>query len=195
MTVQKSDNEPNSSVLLFRSHTALLLATSLPFLQPALRHPVELITKVLELSATMKLYQEFHSHSSSLLSGLLGEGTHNKTESGFFGLINKFISDPEGLLSGLSCVCTGSEKETINLLLNLLHAKNFYENYGDLLKTFMSSDDSLCKPETPPADTTPADNFSMPNLASVMADGDLTSMLSKEQTDTLNLLKSLLEQE
>ncbi len=198
MTVQKSDNEPNTSVLPFRSHTALLLATALPFLQPALRHPVELITKVLELSETMKLYQEFHSPSSSLLSGQFWEGAHNKAESGLFGLINRFISDPEGLLSGLSCVCTGNEKETINLLLNLLHAKNFYENYGDLLKTFMSPDDSPGKPETPappPAGTTSADNFSMPDIASMMAGGDLTSMLNKEQNDTLNLLKNLLESE
>lgn len=196
--VPKSDNEPHSSSLPFRSHTALLLATALPFLQPALRHPVELITKVLELSETMKLYREFHPQGSTLLSGLRQDEAPGKPESGLFGLITRFISDPEGLLNSLSCVCTGDEKTTINLLLNLLRAKNFYETYGDLMTTFMSSDDFQNKPETPkesPDRTASSDAFSMPDLASMMAGGDLSSMLNKEQTDTLNLLKSLLDEE
>ena len=31
------------------------------------------------------------------------------------------------------------EKNIVGLLLNLLQAKNFYENYGDLFNSFMSA--------------------------------------------------------
>lgn len=194
LTVQKSDNEPYSCVLPFRSHTALLLATALPFLQPMLRHPVELITKILEFSETLKLYQEFHSRDSSLLSCLFREGTSGKEEPGLLGIVNRFTSDPEGLLHGLSRICTGKEKEIINLLLSLLRAKSFYETYGDILNGFMSTTGFTDAAES---NSQPAkeEEFSMPDMASVLAGGGLTSMLNEEQTDTLNLLKSLLDAE
>lgn len=118
--------------ILFRSHTALLLSTALPFLQPALRHPVELAMKFLEFSETLKLYQEFH-----LKAGISPEDSLPKPEPGIFGFLNTFILDVEGLLQSLSNVCTGDEKEIIGLFLNLIRAKRFYETYGDLLNGLM----------------------------------------------------------
>lgn len=118
--------------ILFRSHTALLLSTALPFLQPSFRHPVELAMKFLEFSETLKLYQEFH-----LKTGISPEDSLPKPEPGIFGFLNTFILDVEGLLQGLSQVCTGDEKEIIGLFLNLIRAKRFYETYGDLLNGLM----------------------------------------------------------
>ena len=118
--------------VLFRSHTALLLSTALPFLQPAFRHPVELAMKFLEFSETLKLYQEFH-----LKTGISPTESLPKPEPGILGFLNTFILDIEGLLQSLSQVCTGDEKEIIGMFLNLIRAKRFYETYGDLLNGLM----------------------------------------------------------
>lgn len=196
--MQHPDTEQNTSPLPFRNHTALLLATALPYLQPAYRHPVELILKFLEFSETVRLYQEFHTNGNNPFAGLFQESFRTGKESGLFGLINTFILDIEGLLGSLSKVCTGDEKEIINMFLNLIRAKNFYENYGDLMKMFMSS---AAPQENPPENAEAASpgntpsGFSMPNMASLFAGGDFTGMLNEEQSETLNLLKSLFESE
>lgn len=193
-----SDTEQNVSSLPFRNHTAQLLATALPYLQPSYRHPVELITKFLEFSETIQLYQEFHGTNQKPVLALLQDSFRTGKEAGLLGLINTFVLDVEGLLSGLSRVCTGKEQEIITMLLNLFRAKSFYENYGDILNTFMSSVPSQETPDAPPpspqASEAPS-GFSMPDMASLFAGGDLTSMMTEEQADTLNLLKNLLDAE
>lgn len=193
----------DSSSIPFRSHTALLLAAALPYLQPSYRHPVELALKFLEFSETIKLYREFHTQDAGFPGNYPKDADQPVKGSGLFGLINHVVLDLEGMLSSLTKVCTGNEKEIIGMLLNLIRAKNFYENYGDVLKTFMSSampSESADTPEVPipgsSFSTTPAPgDFSMPDMASLFAGGDLTSMLNEEQSETLNLLKSLFESE
>lgn len=180
----------DSTSIKFRSHTALLLAVALPYLQPAYQHPVELATKFLELSETMKCYPQIPADS-------LHRKTSFPAESGIFAIVSRFIQDPEGLLRCLLEVCTGKEKEIVSLLLNLMQAKNFYENYGDILNTFMSADDFV-NPFTSSPSQTPektSEDFSTADPASVLAGADLSSMLSKEQNDTLTLLKNLLNAE
>ena len=122
----------NEPPVPFRSHTALLLSTALPFLQPAYRHPVELAMKFLEFSETLRLYQEFHLNYRAI-----PPEPPPRPESGFFGFLNTFILDLEGLLQSLSKVCIGDEKEIIGMFLNLIRAKKFYETYGDLLNSLM----------------------------------------------------------
>ena len=195
----------DSTSIQFRSHTALLLAAALPYLQPAYRHPVELALKFLELSETLKLYREFHLTGAESGSPLHKKQDSPSEKTGIWELIFRFILDPEGLLHSLSKVCTGKEQEIVGMLLNLMQAKNFYENYGDILSSFMSSDmspdfsgitpDFSKDPQTDstPANNTPADNSSMPDMASILSGGGLTSMLNQEQSDTLNLLKNLLD--
>ena len=192
----------DSTSIQFRSHTALLLAAALPYLQPAYRHPVELALKFLEFSETMKLYREFHPPGDPPRKPLHKDTGSSDRLSGIMELVYRFVQDPEGLLHNLAPVCTGKEKEIVGMLLNLMQAKSFYENYGDLFSSLMSAEgapDFFAKaPEPsppPPADSTPSDGFSMPDMASLLAGGDLTSSLSKEQNDTLNLLKSLLDEE
>lgn len=184
------DLTQTTASLPFRSHTALLLATALPFLQPTYRHPVELITKFLEFSETIKLYQEFHTKDANPFSSLFHDISAGK-EGGLFGLINTFIVDIEGLLNCLSGVCTGNEKEIITMFLNIIRAKNFYETYGDLLNlgSLFSQDSDTAEPnreQTPP----PA-----PSPSGFPFSGDLSSMLNSEQQDTLNLLKNLFSTE
>lgn len=207
---QHPDNSHSSSSLPFRSHTAHLLATALPFLQPAYRHPVELITKFLEFSETIKLYQEFHSKGGAPFAELFQGTTKSGRENGLFGLVNTFIVDVEGLLQSLSCVCTGGEKEIIGMFLSLIRAKNFYETYGDLLKMgnlFPSGDDgtSFYSGENQASDTSfptqhdaecpfPPDNESTAPSGFPFP-GDLTSMLSDDQKETLDLLKSLFAED
>lgn len=185
--------------LPFRSHTALLLATALPFLQAPYRHPVELITKFLEFSETIKLYQEFHSGTGNPFSGLFKELSSSSKEGGVFGLINTFIQDLEGLLCSLSSVCTGNEKEIINMFLNIIRAKNFYETYGDLLNlgSLFSQGSPFTQPEDiPPANAEPADSPApAPAPSAFPFPGDLSSMLNSEQQETLNLLKTLFSTE
>lgn len=166
------DNEHASPLPPFHSHTALLIATALPFLQPPYRYPAELVMKFLELSETLKFYRELPS------SGVTPQPASSTEETGIFSMISRFIQDPEGLLRCLLGVCTGKEKEIVSLLLNLLQAKSFYENYGDILNSFM-----------------PSEGSSMPDMASVFTGGDLSSMLNNDQNDTLNLLKNLLDAE
>ncbi len=200
---QHQDNSSDSTLLPFRSHTAHLLATAIPFLQPSCRHPVELITKFLEFSETIKLYQEFHSKHKNPFSRLFQELSHQEKDSGFFGLINTFIVDLEGLLQSLTQVCTGDEREIINMFLNVIRAKNFYDTYGDLLNMgtlfgngtpdfsgFFSSgapseQESTPQPQAAPeaAENSAPSGFPIP--------GDLSSMLNSEQQETLNLLKNL----
>lgn len=188
----------DSTSIQFRSHTALLLAAALPYLQPIYQRPVELALKFLELSETMKAYPKIpfadyipqgSLHKSSLLS---------PEDSGIFALISRFIQDPEGLLHNLSNVCTGKEQEIIRMLLNLMQVKNMYENYGDIFSSFLSPDSfpDFSGFQTPPVPDTPSQKeCSTPDMASVLSGGDFSSMLSKEQSDTLNLLKNLLDAE
>lgn len=214
--MQPSDNDSHVSSLPFRSHTALLLATALPFLQPAWRHPAELAAKFLELSETLQLYRQFHGTEQNPFSALLHPAPSSAQEQGgFAGLLNSFVLDMEGLLSGLTQVCNARERETFLMLLNLIRAKKFYETYGDVLNALMSSsvpEESAeappkeAPPKESPSEETPAgDNpteghpanggFSMPDMSSLLSGGDLSSLLNKEQADTLNLLKNLLNAE
>lgn len=189
--MQHPDTEQNVSPFPFRSHTALLLATALPFLQPAYRHPVELAGKLLELSETLRLYQEFHTGTGLSPSGLLQEAVRSGKESGLPGMVNTIILDVEGLLCSLSKVCSGKEKEVVTLLLNMIRAKSFYETYGDILNSFSS----LTPQEETASPKDSSDNFSTSDFASLLSGGGLSSILNQEQTDTLNLLKNLLNAE
>lgn len=171
------DSLPNAIPLPFRNHTSLLLATALPFLQPSYRHPVELIIKFLELSDTMKAYRDCHAECSNPFSELFRELMHPQKENGLLGFINTIITDIEGLLCSLSKVCTGSEQEIVNLFLNIIRAKSFYDTYGDLFQ--MSSMFGGAEPET---------SSSSPDPSSF---GDLSSLLNNDQQETLNLLKNL----
>jgi len=191
--VQHPDNIPCTTALPFRNHTALLLATALPFLQPVYRHPVELITKFLEFSETIKLYREFHTENGNPLSGLFKDISSQK-EGGIFGLINTFILDIEGLLCSLSSVCTGDEKEIIQMFLNIIRAKNFYDTYGDLMNlgSLFSQESPFSQPETTPDSPVQEKAQSSPSASSGFPfPEDLTSMLNTEQQETLNLLKNL----
>ena len=182
----------DSTSIQFRSHTALLLAAALPYLQPSWHPVAELAMKLLELSETMKLYREASQ------SPIPKAADSPSGESGIFAILSRFIQDPEGLLKNLSCVCTGKEKEIVTLLLNLIQAKNLYENYGDILNTFMSADGFNTPFTSQPSsasEKTASEDFSMPDMASFLSGGDLSSMFNKEQSDTLNLLKNLLDAE
>ena len=199
----------DSSPIPFRNHTALLLSAALPYLQPTYRHPVELAMKFLEFTETLKLYQEFHMKKGHLFSCPQDTPPFNK-EAGLFGLINTFILDIEGLLNKLSSVCTGDEKEMIDMFLNIVRVKNFYETYSDLLKMpMMFSPDANRSPmKNAPSETNKEEtdtNFSeedctqeqnlnpLPNIP--FFPSDLTSMLNEEQKETLDLLKSLFSEE
>lgn len=171
----------SATPLPFRNHTSLLLATALPFLQPAYRNPVELIIKILEVSDTMKAYRTCYAESNNPFSALFRELIQPRGEAGLPGLISTLFTDIEGLLCSLSKVCTGKEQEIVNLFLNLIRAKNIYETYGDLFQ--MGSMFSEAEPSTPP----PASGTTF--------SGDFSSMFSEEQQDTLNLLKNLLSAE
>ena len=177
------DTDQPVSLLPFRSHTALLLATALPFIRPPYRHPVELMTKFLDFTETMKLYREFHS--SSPIGSLYGNQQQEAHEGGLLGLIGTFITDTEGLLAALSGVCSGSEREIITMFLNLIRAKSFFENYGDLMQMF-SEAAPAAKGQSPEQPVHDADPFSA-------LSGSLTSILNSEQQETLELLKSLFE--
>lgn len=174
----------DSTSIQFRSHTALLLAAALPYLQPAYRQPAELALKFLEFTETMKLYHELPPVAVASQDPPHRDTSTPSGENGLFDMISRFIIDPEGLLNSLSMVCTGKEKEVIGLLLNLLQAKNFYENYGDALSSFLSADGFSNPFSSHPPPTSDVKNTN-----------DFASMLSKDQTDTLNLLKSLLDAE
>ena len=180
----------DSTSIQFRSHTALLLAAALPFLQPVYRQPAELAMKFLELLETMKVYRNIRTTDSGSARPPQSFAPLTPGLSGIMELVYRYIQDPEGLLHNLSPVCTGKEKEIVNMLLNLMQAKSFYETYGDLLQGFMSAGTA-----TPPEPSGNTGDFSMPDIASMMSGGDLSSMLSDEQNETLNLLKNLLDAE
>lgn len=169
----------DSTSVQFRSHTALLLAAALPYLQPAYRHPVELAMKFMEFSETIQYCNQNHLPKTEALHALHSAMPTDSMFSGIMDLVYRFVRDPEGLLTTLSPICTDKEKSIVGLLLNLFQAKNFYENYGDMFSTFMSA--GFPKEEPSPEPMTPADG--------------LTSMMSEEQLDTLNLLKSLLSED
>ena len=196
--MQHPDNAQCTTALPFRNHTALLLATALPFLQPAYRHPVELLTKFLEFSETIKLYREFHIKNDNPLSGLFKDISSAKKEGGVFGLINTFILDIEGLLCSLSSVCTGDEKEIIQMFLNIIRAKNFYDTYGDLMNlgSLFSQDTPFSQQEeAPESPICKNEQNESPISSGFPFSGDLTGMLSSEQQETLNLLKNLFSTE
>ena len=169
----------DSTSVQFRSHTALLLAAALPYLQPAYRHPVELAMKFMEFSETIQYCSQNHLPKTEALHALHNAMPTDSMFSGIMELIYRFVRDPEGLLTTLSPICTDKEKNIVGLLLNLFQAKNFYENYGDMFSTFMSA--GFPKEEPSPEPMAP--------------EGGLTSMMNEDQLDTLNLLKSLLSEE
>ncbi len=197
----------NTSPIPFRNHTALLLSTSLPYLQPTYRAPVELAMKFLEFTETL--------HTINIFSPFSKDISKDNKEAGLFGLINTFILDIEGLLNSLSAVCTGDEKEIIGMFLNIIRIKNFYETYNDLTKMPMMfspnfNHSPICEPtsnETQESDlqTSEYQNTSsekevstnliesFPNIP--FCPSDLTSMLNDEQKETLDLLKTLFSEE
>lgn len=169
----------DSTPVQFRSHTALLLAAALPYLQPAYRQPVELAMKFMEFSETIQFCRQNHLPKAEALHALHNTIPNDSVFSGIMELIYRFVQDPEGLLTNLSPICTDKEKNIVGLLLNLLQAKSFYENYGDMFRSFMASGFS----------TEASFKESAPTESS------LASMMNEEQLDTLNLLKSLLDVE
>lgn len=190
-----------SSSIPFRNHTALLLSTALPYLQPSYRQPVELAMKFLEFTET------FHMTKGNLFSPTPTDTKKENKETGLFGLINTFILDIEGLLNSLSSVCTGDEKEIIGMFLNIIRIKNFYETYNDLIKVPMMFSPDLN--HTPTSEPT-SNEFQEPTLQTSEEQNspneeifsnipffpsDLTSMLNDEQKETLNLLKTLFSEE
>lgn len=195
-----------STSIPFRSHAALLLAAALPHLTPALTHQAELALKTLELLETLKFYRDV-PWSDEAISG----SSHNlEKESGIFGLFKRFIQDPEGLLQKLSGICTGKELDLVRMLLNILRAKSFYDTYGDALQMFLSSampEDFMQtstqektpdpeNPQNPEEHPHTSANAFMPDAAvSALSGGNFASMLSSEQKETLDFLKSLLENE
>lgn len=189
----------STSPIPFRNHTALLLSTALPYLQPAYRAPVELAMKFLEFTETL--------HTINMFSLFSKDISKDNKESGLFGLINTFILDIEGLLNSLSTVCTGDEKEIIGMFLNIIRIKNFYETYNDLIKVPMMFSPDLN--HTPTSEPT-SNEFQEPTLQTSEEQNspneeifsnipffpsDLTSMLNDEQKETLNLLKTLFSEE
>ena len=97
----------------------------------------------------------------------------------------------------MSSVCTGNEKEIVTLFLNIIRAKNFYETYGNLLNpdTLFPQDSPFSQPgEAPPQRNGTADSQA-PAPSSVPFSGDFSSMLNKDQQETLRLLKSLFSNE
>ena len=118
-SVPHPDNEYTASLPPFHSHTALLISTALPFLQPSYRQPAELIMKFLELSETMKYYRELPTPQITPINPPSGE------ESGIFALISHFIQDPEGLLrykftapsAQITCVAGIAEFHIVPLLI------------------------------------------------------------------------------
>ena len=191
----------STSSIPFRNHTALLLSTALPYLQPTYRQPVELAMKFLEFTETL------HMTKGNLFPPAPTDTQKENKETGLFGLINTFILDIEGLLSSLSSVCTGDEKEIIGMFLNLIRIKNFYETYSDLIKMPMifgpdlnqtSMSECTSTENTPPTLQTQKDqtNFneeSFPNIP--FFPSDRSSMLNDEQKETLDLLKTLFSEE
>ncbi len=174
---QNKEQDVSSAPIPFRNHTALLLCAALPYLHPAYRHPLELALKFLEFTETLRLFQEFHGPGGS--APFFQRNSPSVESTGVFGLINRYITDLEGLLRSLSSVCTGDEKELINTFLNLVHVKNFYDTYGDLLNSQFT-------------DTS--------GLASLLSGvGNAGAPFAEQQTsaqkETLELLKSLFSDE
>ena len=117
------EQKVSTSPIPFRNHTALLLSTALPYLQPAYRAPVELAMKFLEFTETL--------HTINMFSPFSKDISKDNKESGLFGLINTFVLDIEGLLNSLSTVCTGDEKEIIGSADDTGSAEKWYANaYG-----------------------------------------------------------------
>lgn len=83
------------------------------------------------------------------------------------------------------------------MFLNLIRAKNFYETYGDLMKSMITPEGggipfpfSFSGPS--PEDTTPEPS-EVPTQTPFPS--DLSSMLTNDQKETLDLLKSLFANE
>ena len=198
---QNKDQDFSSTPIPFRNHTALLLGVALPFLQPAYRHPVELALKFLEFTETLRLFREFHIHGNS--SPFPQQDFSFAENNGFFGILNRYVTDLEGLLISLSRICTGDEKELIGMFLNLIRARNFYDMYGDLLKSQFADENGLAglfsslsgfgSPLAEAASHQQANSESLSAPASFVP--DLSGMLNTEQKETLDLLKSLFSDE
>lgn len=184
----------SASAVPFRNHTALLLGAALPYLQPAYRHPVELALKFLEFSETLRFYREFPFRQPPISFYPAAASVPNGADTfGIFGKIHTYILDLEGLLLSLSSVCTGDEKELIQMFLNLIRARNFYDTYGDLMKSGFSDAGSLSQLFSS-LNEVPFPSAAAGESSAGIAES-LSSMLSEEQKETLELLKSLFSEQ
>ena len=175
----------SSMPIPFRNHTALLLSAALPFLTPSFRHSVELALKFLEFTETLRLFREFHGLNKPDFP--TGHYPGSDTP-GAFHMLDLYITDLEGLLASLSSVCTGGEKELIDMFLNLIRARRFYETYGDLLKSQFTDTGGLSSLFSGLNGFGGFDTYPS-------APSNLSSMLNEEQKETLELLKSLVSDE
>lgn len=183
----------SASAVPFRNHTALLLGAALPYLQPAYRHPAELALKFLEFSETLRFYREFPFRQPAFSFFPASSAPDGADTSGIFGKIHTYILDLEGLLTSLSSVCTGDEKELIQMFLNLIRARNFYDTYGDLMKSGFSDSGSLSQLFSNLSGVPFPSSASNETSADIA--GSLSSMLNEEQKETLELLKSLFSEQ
>lgn len=187
----------NDSEYPFRCETALLLYSVLPYITPCYRHLLELIMKFLDFYETYKLYRLIQAEIKEF----------NENEAAPASLIERYVTDVEGLISALAKHSGKNLREITDMIKTLSNAKKLYDLYGvcsDLCEPSCSTqcekdtqtdhdapDDCDCPSEdSPQPDSEPCTTTRQhaPNITSLLGD-----MLNDEQKETLNLLKTLLE--
>lgn len=185
-------NEFSENEYPFRSQTALLLSSALPFIKPRYRHLLELAMKLIDLFESFRLYKAVYDDGFNF--------NEDSADSESISFISRYVTDVEGLLNALKKNSSGNMQEVFDMISTLANAKKLYETYGDVFSVFGQQSDKTdndCNTSEDRCENTNStynsDNSSCAGGSSGSLVSSLEGMLNKEQKETLDLLKTLLD--
>lgn len=160
---KNNENERSSDPL---NHTMEIMKAAFPFLDSDTQKSMDFLLK-----------------ASDMISSL--QNIQNTEHISAYSLRKKNI-DLEGLLNNIRNVCYEKEREIIDMILNMIQAKNMFQMYHEFSKTMSSS-----------SNDTEYDSNSDNNFTTMFGNGNMAdilgTMLSPEQKDTFDNIQMLFQ--
>ena len=147
-----------------------MLRAALPYVPPENRHAMEIL---LQANSLVNLAMQ---PPSAELEGCDIEGAESRTP---------FMPDPEAMLMNIKQFCTKKESETIQVLLNFIHADKLFKSYRDFAH---SHPDMLEASEISNNSTTPLSIL----FQLINGLGSISSNLNKNNTPGGNFMMEFL---
>lgn len=148
------------------SHVLEILKAAFPYLDGDMQHSAEIVVKTGELMEAVHRYRNRNTLTAY----------HFK----------KNVVDIEGLLTSIRSVCYDQEREFVDMILNIIRAKNIYDTYTAFASTMADQSESTENSGNE------SENRNNPDMMEI-----LSSLLTPEQKSTfddLNMMFNTMQQ-